>query len=115
MGGALNDKFSVWCRHLVDEYPADPQLRDLVQRAQCAVEGRHDLIHAIWGRHPDGYLGRWRRKSNLGIELGPLQDLLRTIQDLRDKINAHTLGMKTVPTEKIPVAAENLIQSDGDA
>jgi hypothetical protein len=96
------DTFSTWCNELLREYPDDTILAELIRRARCAADQRDDLIHASWGRHPDGYLGRWRRKSNLGIELGPLRDLLRTIQELRDKINAHTLGKKTVPIEKIP-------------
>ena len=86
------DKFDVWCRHLIDEYPGDLQLRDLVQRAQCVAKRRHDLVHAIWGRHPDGTLGRWRHGANLGIELEPLRELLTTIRGLRDQINRHTKG-----------------------
>jgi hypothetical protein len=86
-----DDNFSRWCRHLVREYPDDLVLLGLIERAQCAAERRHDLIHAIWGRHPDGALGRWRRDQNVGLESGPLTDLLTTIRELRDQINRHTL------------------------
>jgi hypothetical protein len=85
-----NDNFSTWCRHLVTMYSDDLTLIALIERAQCAAAARHDLIHAIWGRHPDGALGRWRRGENLGIERGPLADLLSTVCQLRDEINRHT-------------------------
>ena len=100
--GNPRDTFSVWCDHLVRKYPEDRILADLIQRARCVGHQRDDLIHAIWGRHPEGHLGRWRRKRNLGIHLDPLRDLLFTIRDLRDKINHHTLGKNTKPTKKSP-------------
>jgi hypothetical protein len=87
-----SDNFRKWCDSLLAEYPGDKILVDLIHRIKCAGLSRHDLIHASWGRHPDGHLGRWRRKIDLGIELGPLQDLLNTIRDLRDKLNRHTKG-----------------------
>jgi len=86
-----DDRFSTWCRHLTKEYSDDSRLLRLVERAQCAAESRHDLIHAIWGKHPTKGLGRWRRHANLGLELEPLEDLLATIRELRDAINRHTL------------------------
>jgi hypothetical protein len=95
-----SDNFTQWSRHLIDQYPKDLKLRNLIERAQCSAERRHDLIHASCGRH-DGALGRWRRGQNLGIELEPLEDLLTTIREIRDQINRHTKGLKT-PKEKAP-------------
>ena len=91
-----NDNFTKWCHHLLEHYPDDRELQNLIERAQCAAERRHDLIHAIWGRHPDGALGRWRRRQNLGLELGPLEDLLTTVREIRDQINRHTLQRERV-------------------
>jgi len=85
-----NDNFKRWCDHLLQECPDDHVLLTLVGRAKAAAEERHDLFHAIWGRHPDGHLGRWRRKTDLGIDPVPMQALLREISQLRDAINRHT-------------------------
>ncbi len=41
-------------------------------------------------QHPNGKLGRWRRKANLGIEVEPIRCLLRGIWDIRDSMNRHT-------------------------
>lgn len=87
-----SDNFTKWCRHLVTKSPNDKYLRSLIERAQCAGEGRNDLIHARWGRDKRGKLGRWRRHRDLGIELEPLKDLLSTIRELRDDINRYTKG-----------------------
>jgi len=56
------DKFDVWCRHLIDEYPGDLQLRDLVQRArvragQVSGQFRSRLrYHSILVQDPDASL-----------------------------------------------------------
>jgi hypothetical protein len=85
-----NDNFDIWCQHLIREYQDDKELISLVELSQCAAERRHDLIHAEWGRDPDGALGRWRRGWNLGLELEPLKDLLVAVRQLRDDINRLT-------------------------
>jgi hypothetical protein len=89
-----SDKFGLWCDDLLQQYPEDKKLVTLVREALCVADGRHDVIHAHWAKHPDGYVGRWRRDINLGIEPGPLLDLLLRIRQIRDRLNLHTQGKK---------------------
>jgi hypothetical protein len=97
-----SDNFSQWCRHLIAEYPKDKTLVSMVERAQCVGQKRNDLIHADWGRGPDGTLGRWRRHQNLGIELEPLEYLLCIIRELRDGISRYTLGVRATQRKTQP-------------
>jgi len=85
-----SDNLSTWISRLRGDYGDDAKLMGLIDRAQVAAAERDDIFHAIWGRHPNGKLGRWRRKANLGIEVEPIRCLLREIRDIRDSMNRHT-------------------------
>jgi len=85
-----SDNLSKWIGRLRRDFGDDPVLMRLIDRAEKAADQRHDVFHAIWGRHGDGSLNRWRRHASSGIEVEPMEALLKEIRDVRDSINRHT-------------------------
>ncbi|MDZ4735886.1 MAG: hypothetical protein SGJ07_06010 [Rhodospirillaceae bacterium] len=85
-----SDQLGKWCCEIRKRFATETALISLIDRVDMVAKQRHDIFHAIWGRHRDGHLGRWRDGSDLGIDPGPMDQVLQEIRCLRDAINSRS-------------------------